>query len=627
MLPITVPLRAGETPASFVSRLARANGRDRARHFCRDIGLDFQAVVDGDPVSLEHLAALAGSDPADLHAWAIAKTPDGFRLRNQEIARGHVRRNRLVVCPACIAADLADDRLDPVLRPAGRTAWQIAPIRTCLTHDETLVELERFDEPDVLHDLVAAIEPHLADVAAYPDRCQRTPTAFERYLHERLMHGSGGSPWLDGLTFAAAARACEVIGAVAEHGPGVEMTALDAEAMRTAGAAGYAIAADGETGIRRFVKDLQRPFHEERHAWGPKALFGRLYEWLAHESDDYGLHPLRALLERHVVETMPVGPGDTLFGREVTARKLHSIHSASQAYGLHPKTLRRRLRDAGYLDDTAMAASDERALFDAEAAAGFLQRLSTAMSLNAAGRYLNAPRPVPRLLFENGYIVPFVGDENTGSDYAFDRADLDAFLARLMGNARHDTEGLVEIRRAAKRANCSQLEIVDLLLAGRLRRVGVDPESSRYLAIRVDVDEVRERVRGADHGGIRLRDVEKRMGWSTQVVRALVDERLLPSRTAINPKNRCPQTVVDEDDLRDFDAQYVSLKQLAVETGVHFKRLKRELQEAGVSPDPRFEDVPSTFYQRDEVALVIEDFVGVSPENSWGTAGVAQAAE
>lgn len=29
---------------------------------------------------------------------------------------------------------------------------------------------------------------------------------------------------------------------------------------------------------------------------------------------------------------------------------------------------------------------------------------------------------------------------------------------------------------------------------------------------RVDLDEVRDRVRGADHGGIRLRHVEKRMG-------------------------------------------------------------------------------------------------------------------
>mgnify|MGYP006429797763 CR=1 FL=1 len=95
------------------------------------------------------------------------------------------------------------------------------------------------------------------------------------------------------------------------------------------------------------------------------------------------------------------------------------------------------------------------------------------------------------------------------------------------------------------------------------------------------------------------------MGWSTQVLKTLIEQELLLARTASDPKNRCPQTVVDQKDLDAFDAECVSLTSLAQETGAHFKRLKRDLQEAGVAPDPRFETVPATFNRQANVWAVV----------------------
>jgi hypothetical protein len=401
-------------------------------------------------------------------------------------------------------------------------------------------------------------------------------------------------------------QVCEVIGAVAQHGPKVHLRQLDENAMWHAGAAGYAIASDGEDGIRRFLDDLQTRFHAGRHAWGPKALFGRLYEWLAHETDDPALDPVRDVIRQHVIETMPVGPGDELFSQAIAERRNHSVHSAAQAYGLHPKRLRKVLYDAGYLDDAGMALTDERAMFDATAAEPFLDRLARSVSMKGAETYLNARRPIPQMLRDHGYIRPFVtpGTANLG-DYAFDPAELDRFLARLTSNATPKTDGLTPISRAAKRANCSQMEVVDLLVNDRLTTVGLNPASSGYAAVHVDLEEVRQKVRGPEHGGIKLRDVERRMSWSTSVVKKLIEEGLLPARTAINPKNRCPQTVVDPEDLDTFDAEYVSLQTLAKERGVHFKRMKRELEEAGVLPEPRFRNVPATFYRRVDIPMLV----------------------
>ena len=602
-LPITVPFHDGETPVSAASRLARANGADRAWRFCRDMGLTFRDVIDGNPATLDSLAELGGFDRQALGAWGIRRGPEAFDLRSQTLSSSSLLRSHAIACPRCLAADMADKRVTTEVRPYGRAFWQIVGIRTCFLHHVALEDYRAPDEGGAAHDITSTIEPYLPAITDYAaNASERAPSAFECYLRDRLVHGFGGAAWLDGLPFYAAMQVCEVVGAVAQHGPKVHMRQLDDDAMWHAGAAGYAIAGEGADGIRRFLDELQSSFRAGRHAWGPRAMFGRLYEWLAHETADPAFHPVRDVIRRHVIQTMPVGPGDEIFGQAIAERRNHSVHSAAQAYGLHPKRLRKVLYDAGYLDDAGLVLTDERAMFDAATAEPFLERLARSVSMKRVESYLNARRPIPQMLRDHGYIRPFVapGTANLG-DYAFDTAELDRFLNQLTSLAGTDTNDLKPIAASAKRANCSQMEVVDMLLKDRLVTVAEDPARYGYASVHVDVDEVRQKVRGPEHGGIKLRDIEKRMGWSTAVVRKLIEEGLLPARMAINPKNRCPQTVVDPEDLDAFDGEYVALHRLAQETGVHFKRLKRQLEEAGVAPDPRFQGVPATFYRRSDV--------------------------
>ena len=70
---LTVPFHADETPMSWVSRLAARNGV-KARRLCGDLGMDFQAVVDGDGDTLRKAAALGRIDPGLLQANAFRKT-------------------------------------------------------------------------------------------------------------------------------------------------------------------------------------------------------------------------------------------------------------------------------------------------------------------------------------------------------------------------------------------------------------------------------------------------------------------------------------------------------------------------------------------------------------------------
>lgn len=602
MLPITVPFHDDETPVSATSRLARANGVDRAWRFCLDMGFTFQGVVDGDQTALDRLAALGGFNRARLGDGAFVKGPDGFVLKGQLLRSANILRTHAMVCPRCLAADMGDTRVAVPVRPYGRALWQINGVRTCFEHGTPLIEY-RAETMKTTHDFTAIVEPRFPEIEWAAEHSEeRSPTTFETYIRDRVSHGIGGSSWLDKLPLYVAINVCEVMGAVAVHGPKVRITALNSREMWNASATGYNIAAAGEAGIVTLLEDLQDQFRRGRSDWGPTAMFGRLYEWLAHETDDEAYAPLRELIRQHVVDTMPVGPGDTLFGEDVTERKNHSIQSASQVYGLHPKRLRKVLSEAGYLDESHTRATDERVLFNARSAEPFLRRLSRAITMNDVGNYLNAARPTLKLLVDNGYICPFVG-KGSGKfgHYAFDPDELNAFLARLSLNADCRVEHLTPIPNAAKRANCSQMEIVELLLNDQLSEVGLDPESWGYSAICVQIDEVRDSVCGPEHGGIRLQDVKRRMKYSDPVLNSLVAERILPSRTAINPTNRCPQTVVDPVDLDTFDKKYVSLFHLSRETGVHFHSLLRKLRGRDIHPAPGFENVPAKFYYREEI--------------------------
>lgn len=85
---------------------------------------------------------------------------------------------------------------------------------------------------------------------------------------------------------------------------------------------------------------------------------------------------------------------------------------------------------------------------------------------------------------------------------------------------------------------------------------------------------------------------------STGVLMALLENSVVPSRTDTNPINRCPQTVVDQDDIEIFKATYVSLMKLAQETGVHFNVLKKQLESANVPLAFDREKISGRFYRR-----------------------------
>ena len=605
-LPIHMTVSHGpdETPVSLCSRNALLVGRT-ARDFCRDAGFTFQDVVDGKPSAIGALARRCRADLGLLGKTVTVKIGERrYTIGDQALTRDTLSRKTLRVCPHCLAQDIESGRGPHKTRPYGRLHWLIDPIRTCREHGVELVSVSDDEHPQRVHDFSMLVQPSLPDIDRLASEApQRRWSPLEDHLAGRLeAPESGETPWLSALPFHAAAKACEMLGAVANHGIRFATDALSDADWHKAGAAGYEFAAAGEPGIRKLLTRLQESFQQRKSDWGPRSVFGRLYEWLAHESDDPAYDPLRDIIRRHVTETMPVGPGDEIFGGNVTIRRLHSVRSASLETGAHPKRLRKLLHAAGHIPAEALALSDERIVFDADDARGFLERITETMSLKEAGKYLNAPRPQERHLFEAGHILPFVmGGTEILKDHAFAKRDLDAFLDRLLADATAlapGDGGFQPISAAAQKATCSTMKVVELILERKLARIRFHPDVAGYLSVLVDPNEVKGLLYEPKDGSLSLREVEKRLGSSTRVVTALIEHDHLSASTVVNPVTRLKQRVVSEEELGNFMKRFVTLHTLAKETGIYFRKLVDQFSEDGIEPafDPA--TMHATFYER-----------------------------
>lgn len=604
----SLPHLAGEAPASFVSRLAQLHlGRDAsAPFFCADMGLDFRGIIDGDQDAVDALASLAGVDPDRLAADAFRRVPDGQTFRGELFPGRHLLRTALRVCPACLLEDCAQAS-KPETAAYGRALWSIAAIKTCRKHGMALVKLEH-QETSRNHDFARLLKPHLPDLGALSERATcRTASSLETYVLDRLDEGRGNIHWLDTLPLHVGIGVCETIGAVARFGRDVRFNTLSDDDWCAAGTTGIAIAEKGEVGIREFMDGLVCSYPYTRSATeGPQAVLGRWFKVLSFEK----LHPdfdvVRDLVAEFIAERMPFGPGDTIFGKPVQRRVLHSVYTASQELRIHPKRLRKILHATRILTKEQAELPNGSALFDAVAASPTLADAADGLFMTEVKEYLGAGRVQTKLLVDGGFIKPML-PKRPELDHLFRRRDLDTFLTRLFADAvpvAEPDEDMVDIQRAVKKVCCSTAEILDLVLGRKLAWVGRRRDAHGFSALLVRVSEVRDRTRGSMDGCTTARAVEKVMRTNSAVVRKLIDLGFLQTTTIVSPLNRCPVNVIREADLEAFRAEHVTLFEAMATTGIHFRQIQKRLTALGIEPQIRREEVGAAFYRRSDLARI-----------------------
>lgn len=599
-----------ETPLGNASRNAVLNHQLRGvSAFCTDLGLDYVGLRDCDPAAVAALASLIGVPPSAFDSGIIRREGHNYTIRGERLLKHSLRRDRTHVCPACLAEDIANSSHPPSAAGYCRSHWQLDAIRCCPDHELELIEIPSEGSLRA-RDFAALVEPYLASLDGLPGAAvSRSGTAFQQYLIARLDKRASPVGFLDELEFHAASRLCEMLGASLCFEENRKLETLSNRDWLTAGDLGFSFARQGREGVRAALCEFQRRYTDYSKSGndGPQAIFGRFFKWTAFNCEGAAYSPIREVLHEHIVETMPIEAGTILLGKAVERRKLHSVRSASQEIGAHPKQLRKILRAIGALSPLDDDKLNALALFDAEQHAYTLEDIREAMPLRVASEYIGAGRVHGKLLFDRGFIRPFVKKsvEHTIKEHLFSKRELDGFLSRLFKHAGiaelPNSDLFVSMPAAAKRANCSSTEIVDLVLKGEIesRRL---PGPATFMSLQVDYEEVRSKVRGQYAAEVTVREASVLFRITDVAIKALVDGGVLPARTMISPKNRCPVQVIPVSAIEEFRKTYCTSVEISRDVGIGPRRIERIAREHGIDPELQREKYRVSFYRRSDLA-------------------------
>lgn len=600
-LALTAQHRPGESATSLFSRQAARNMCVSARHHGRDIDLPYQDVINGSAPAIARLEGLAGMSPGTLSPSTLTQSNGrAFVLNGQRVTAGSLQRSVLVACPLCLIGDMDTGPYEPALNAYGRASNEIVHLRTCRKHNVPHVLIGR-PMRDYSHDFAVILRENFDAVSRLAnDAKHRRSSDFEVYLDDRLTGHQVSSFWLDTLGFSAAARACEIFGAVAEFGTTPNLKTLTEEDWARAGATGFDILREGIPKTRQFLLALQRR-EELTGGSGPQHAYGRLYQWLS-KSDDIDLAPIKDMMREHIIETLPVGAEDEIFGTRVTQRRLHSLRSAAVQHGVHPKTAAKLLQRAGLAPQEIQGLTDNQVLLPAAPVDALMTKAARAIPRQGLHDYLDISRAHLNHLLNAGYIKPIV--EADDLDALFDPHDLDAFLANLKDNAEIVTEPTPDqmpMIEAVKRACCGVPEVLSLLFATKLDWVGMLKGERGYNAILVSLSEVKAKTELPPLDGITVDAITDDFGISERAVKQLIQIGALPIVTATNPKNRCPVKIVPTDEYRRFKHRYVSLRDLSRDSGRWPRHIPPELAARGIYPIPELREVDAYIFLREQL--------------------------
>ncbi|WP_438748214.1 TniQ family protein [Pararhizobium sp. O133] len=598
-LSLTVPFHPQETIPSFCSRLAVANGISSVMEFCWLLDLNHMRIINGDVEETEKLLQLAGV--ADLAGRRLTKTGVFYDINGETLARSSVVRGRLRYCPECIREDIDIQKGRPETRPYGRLEWCMTSIRTCPKHERLLYTadgegtVKSFDFAPMMIAEMARLRDH-----RHP---QLQPQSdFELFFARSLRGSREKLGWLDDMPLYAVGRVCEWIGATLLFGKTYLVEELSEADLALASQAGFDVVRTGQSGFETFLRSMHVDFWVKKTHTGGRALYGRLYERLAYESNDPAYSDIRTIMYNVALDSLPIGPGDRMFG-PVKERRNHSIHSAAQEFRIHPKTLRKLLKNSQHVFGD-LEPTDERIVLPANEMLALVDRLRGNLSTANAAEYIGASRTLWSTLVLSGHVNSSLGAHDDAMYPLYRTSDLDSFVDKIKAFATEDydpSSAVTSLANAIKRANCKFSEVLDLLLGGKLKSVSVDPTKPGLRGLMLDHREISRHTRTTESDGLSVRQAAAMLITQDQVLRNLIKSGRLEIRNERTSEKTRTYRRITSLSLREFIQNYVSIDRLAANLNRTVVHLRRELTERGIYPAITYEEVGATFYRRSDL--------------------------
>ena len=142
-------------------------------------------------------------------------------------------------------------------------------------------------------------------------------------------------------------------------------------------------------------------------------------------------------------------------------------------------------------------------------------------------------------------------------------------------------EGAKTILKAAKKSNLESLELIQLILDGKIQVIARQRSLRGLLSLFVDLDDILK-LRQVAPNLYTLKHAAKRFGQTYNAMQVLTREGAIPSIP--NPSTRQPSRLVTLEDCQKFFQEYASVGELAARSGQSPNTLVRVLTLMDVEP-------------------------------------------
>lgn len=596
----TVEFHRGETLMSFAARLATVNAV-RPSAFIRDIGLSTHAFSRRQERSTRRLAELTGVPEETLAESGFQVSLHGATYRGLKVSSRTLAKRRAKLCPFCIRADIEGAMSHhPVSAAWYRCAWLIPMCNLCPVHGCMLVETgpSRMGTHGNIQDLLAR-DPGWLDQA-----CDQAHTGFDtshaEWIHDQLEGKHSRVGFLRRLPTYAAARLCEVVGAITMFGDDVSWEGISDADMARAGAVGLHVA---DRKLREFVEGLfVRSDLPNSSPASPRQ--GTFMLWLTGKERNPDFAPVRDLVREIATELLPIGPGDFFLG-PVTQRRWHSLRSAGLELSADPKRIKQLLVSNGTLSpDIGDDRTPHSIVFAAEALRPIAKQLEGLLLASQAQAHLGLTiGQWQRFRDARFFETVFSGDETIAPLYSPDTLD------RFMASIRYEKGiggNLIHLSLLNRRIQgLTNVAIVKMLQDGGLERVAIDHEREGFAGIMVDEDEVKAKVRARQRLQLSASEIARRLEIRPEVAVKLMENGTIAS-TIVRRRHDgsvCRESTLEA--LADFERTYTHAGKLVKALGVPSHLAIKAAADAGAVPVFRTVDVSMVIFRREDVETLL----------------------
>ena len=310
-LSLMLPLFEGETPASYVSRLATLH-HTPPRDFCSDLGMRWPFLCTGHEDQIECLSWLVGLPATQLKKWSARKLSIGrYQVGHTHSSTGVFRRTVTRLCPICAAEALNETGPHGV---AQRLEWSVLCLHRCEAHGCALITLPPAPHAHLAYDIATQVRQHqgrIREAAQRPTFLEAT--GFEAYVCERI-HNGPQPDWLHAMDLTNLHRASLRLGAALEGVLSKEVALLGRDDVRGLCQAGFERLRVGAEGLTSALEKLRAQSSAERPYFS--ADLGPFYHWLREVYDDPSLGQITELTREHIYKTYPVDLNQYVLGEK-----------------------------------------------------------------------------------------------------------------------------------------------------------------------------------------------------------------------------------------------------------------------------------------------------------------------